>query len=83
MYSLGKHNFSPCSWSSILHCASHKIELTETTTQWRQQGMVLFPPPYQIAEESLQFLQNKTWCRQRLLFFYFRFPTYQNGDENP
>jgi hypothetical protein len=34
-----------------------------------QQGMVLFPPPYQIAEESLQSLQNKMWCRQ-------------NGDEN-
>jgi hypothetical protein len=35
------------------------FELTETTTQWRQQGMVLFPPPYQIAEESLQSLQNR------------------------
>jgi hypothetical protein len=45
--------------------------------------MVLFPPPYQIAEESLQSLQNKM-CRQRVFgFFYFRLPTYQNGDENP
>jgi hypothetical protein len=39
-------------------------------------------PPYQIAEESLQSLQNKMWCRQRF-FFYFRLPTYQNVDENP
>jgi hypothetical protein len=46
-----------------------KFELTETTTQWRQQGMVLFPPPYQIAEESLQSLQNKMWSRQVLVFF--------------
>jgi hypothetical protein len=45
--------------------------------------MVLFRPPYQIAEESLQSLQNKMWCRQRVDFFYFRLPIYQNGDENP
>jgi hypothetical protein len=28
-------------------------------------------PPYRIAEESLQSLQNKMWCRQRGLFFLF------------
>jgi hypothetical protein len=27
-------------------------------------------------------LPNKMWCRQ-VGFFYFRLPTYQNGDENP
>jgi hypothetical protein len=64
-HSLSKGDY----WSSILHCASHKFELTVTTTQWRQQGMVLFPPPYQIAEESMQSLQNKMWCRQ--VFFFF------------
>jgi hypothetical protein len=37
-------------------------------------GDGFFPPPYQIAEESLQSLT--------LLVFYFCLPTYQNGDEN-
>jgi hypothetical protein len=32
--------------------------------------MVLFPPPYQMAEESLQSLQNKMWCRQRGCVFF-------------
>jgi hypothetical protein len=32
--------------------------------------MVLFPPPYQIAEESLQSLQNKMWCRQIGFVFF-------------
>jgi hypothetical protein len=45
-------------------------------------GMVLFPPPYQIAEESLQSLENKMWYTVVFLI-YFRLPTYQNGDENP
>jgi hypothetical protein len=31
--------------------------------------MVLFPSPDKIAEESLQSLQNKMWCRQRCVFF--------------
>jgi hypothetical protein len=36
--------------------------------------MVLFPPPYQTAEESLQSLQNKMWTGF-LKFFNFSRPT--------
>jgi hypothetical protein len=37
--------------------------------------MVLFPPPYQIAEESLQSLQNKVCSRVVFFFIYASPPT--------